>query len=81
MTHLGTIRPTIGLESDGEVVDEDNPLPVNPPADATPTDHQLIAESDVKCLLREIIIELRILNTYNALGHDVEIKEEDTYEN
>ena len=34
----------------------------------------------VEDLLRLILIELRKINTYNALGHDVEISEEDITE-
>ena len=32
-------------------------------------------------LLSEILIELRIINTYNSLGHDEDIKEEGINEN
>jgi len=37
--------------------------------------------SDLLCSLREMIIELKITNAYNCLGHDETIKEEDVHEN
>ena len=37
-------------------------------------------DTTIKDLLQLILIELKIMNTYNVLGHDKVIKEEDVNE-
>jgi len=45
-------------------------------AQAEPIEH----ESDVKEILEKILIELRIMNKFNELGHDEIIGEESVHE-
>jgi hypothetical protein len=39
-----------------------------------------VSDLELKDKMQEIITELRIMNTYNALGHDEEIKAEEVTE-
>jgi hypothetical protein len=66
--HYPIYKVAVGPDGEATLIDEDNPLPIaNEPA----------VNSTVITLLGELIIEMKIMNAYNALGHDAELTSED----
>ena len=57
-------------------VDEDNPLPVLDNSAALLA-AQLETDNDTLNLLNDILSELKIMNTYNAMAHNQELTKED----
>lgn len=69
--HTPIYKTAFGADGDLTLVDEDNPMPISADAALHLT---LVSKLD------EVVTQLKIMNAYNALGHDEVIKEEDVYE-
>ena len=71
------ISVAVQPELDGEVISADNPLPTELAAEAAASDYQLASEGRLITLMGEVLTELKIMNAYNALGHDEVLTEHD----
>ncbi|MEN8171413.1 MAG: hypothetical protein ABFS03_00885 [Chloroflexota bacterium] len=74
--HYPIYKLSVGALGTQTPVDSDNPLPVVPD-NTSLIAAQLETSNEMLSLLNDVLDELRIMNTYNALAHNQELTKED----
>lgn len=69
--HYPLYKLAIGEDGEASLVSVSNALPV------TASDDDVARHTDTKDILSGILMELRIMNAYNAMGFDEELTEKD----